>query len=684
MFTRRDPPTVEDARRGPDTVRDTVAEAVGLAPTALGPAPAPPAGQRAPAAPAADGPTPGGVPAIERPLPTLAGARYEARSILGAGGMGEVWLSHDALIGRDVALKRLRAAQAPSEAARRRFLREARIQALMEHPTVVPVYDLNTAPDGSAYFTMRRVRGRPLDEVLQALASGDGAAERQYSRRKLLTALVNVCLAVHYAHTHGIVHRDLKPGNIMLGEFGEVYLLDWGVAKIGAPAPRPNEAEAPEAPTRAMAFATADLSANDAGALAGGLPAGNAGARDSGLTQSGQTIGTLGYMAPEQLRGEEVDTRADVYALGAILYEIVALRPLHAGANVVEMHEQMAAGTAIDPAAAEGVAPELLAACRRATAFAPADRFARARELADAIERYLDGDRDLEARRTAAAELTERARAATERAYAPESTPEASSAAHTEAMDAAMRALAFAPEDAAARNTLARLLVEVPEKLPQAAKAAQRQATENARLAAIRFAVYGFLSWVLVVPFVAWLGVRDWWPVVLSAASQVAGLGLSVHLMRRRNPGAPAILGLALLAFVPVSLFSVWLGPFVLVPVGAAVTTFIFASQALPRERLVVMGLGMLAAAAPFLAEWLGLVAPSYAFVDGTVVLYGRAIELPPTGTNIGLIYTSVAFSLGPTLFFAGVRDKLARAERRLFLQAWQLRRLSGEPDDQA
>src|SRR5262249_54753115 len=139
--------------------------------------------------------------------------------------MGEVHLCRDARIGRRVALKRLRTQGGPGStpAARARFLREARIQAQLEHPSGVPVYDLGRTPRRREVFTMKRVRGRTLGQILRDAAT---------SRRKLLAAFSSVCLAIHYAHARGVLHRDLKPANLMLGDFGEVYVLDWGLAKI--------------------------------------------------------------------------------------------------------------------------------------------------------------------------------------------------------------------------------------------------------------------------------------------------------------------------------------------------------------------------------------------------------------------------------------------------------------------
>src|SRR5436190_2066281 len=192
-------------------------------------------------------------------------------SPIGRGGMGEVHLCRDRGIGRDVALKIARSTLV--EESRRRFAREALLQARLEHPSFVPVYDVGARDDGEIYFTMRRIRGRTLRAML-----GEGTLHGA------LVAFRQLALAVDYAHSRGVVHRDIKPDNVMLGDFGEVYLLDWGVAKI---------AEEPE--LDAAPFAT-----------------------DAVETQQGSLLGTLGYMPPEQLRGQHatLDGRADVYALG--------------------------------------------------------------------------------------------------------------------------------------------------------------------------------------------------------------------------------------------------------------------------------------------------------------------------------------------------------------------------------
>jgi serine/threonine protein kinase len=269
---------------------------------------------------------------IERP--DTGDARYRILGRIGEGGMGAVYRAHDAELGRDVALKVLRAPE-PSEDETARILREAHILATLEHPGIVPVHDVGALADGRVFYVMKLVNGERLD--VHARAGRD--------RNDLLRIVRHVCDAVAFAHERGIVHRDLKPQNVMLGAFGEVLVLDWGVAKAQGerlPAVRPNDR----------------------------VPG-------AGDTASGTVLGTPGYMAPEQsAAGAVVDERADVYGIGGILSFLLT------GAHPAE-------GDAI--ARRADVPAPLRSICQRARAADPAQRYPSAAALGEDIDRYVAG-----------------------------------------------------------------------------------------------------------------------------------------------------------------------------------------------------------------------------------------------------------------------------------------------------
>ncbi|MCX5741025.1 MAG: serine/threonine-protein kinase, partial [Proteobacteria bacterium] len=289
--------------------------------------------------------------------------RYRILRMMGRGGMGEVLVAHDAQIGRDVAVKRMRAAN-PNERQISRFLREASIQGRLEHPAIVPVHEIGRDADNMPFFAMKRVSGTTLSKIIVA-RTGD---PEHVPQQRVLRAFAEVCIAVEFAHVRGIVHRDLKPDNIILGDFGEVYVLDWGVAKV---------------------LGESDGDFADVGSGSG-----------EHATVAGTAVGTPGYRSPEQVRGESIDARADIYTLGCMLFEILAGVPLHPSGRAVQ--QSTLAGIDARPsvrAPDREVPPELDAACVAATALDVDARIATARELGERVLEYLDGDRDLALRR---------------------------------------------------------------------------------------------------------------------------------------------------------------------------------------------------------------------------------------------------------------------------------------------
>jgi eukaryotic-like serine/threonine-protein kinase len=309
-------------------------------------------------------------------------ARYQAGPLLGRGGMGDVRLQTDVRIGRPIAMKTLRA-DVQWDQAIARFVREARVQGQLEHPSVVPVYDLGADGQGRIYFTMKRVRGHTLAAILDRIATGDREHAAKYTRRKLLLAFSQACLAVEYAHKRGVIHRDLKPNNLMLGDFGEVYVLDWGIAKLLTDAPDPTTPSQREPGAGRVSEA--------------------AGPNTPEATRVGELLGTPLYMAPEQMgpEGGSIDARADVFTLGTILFEILTLDRYRTTDSLPAILVDAADRKVDRPSSrARDVPPELDEACVRALDPDRERRTPSAAALAEAVDRYLEGDRDLAAAAT--------------------------------------------------------------------------------------------------------------------------------------------------------------------------------------------------------------------------------------------------------------------------------------------
>jgi serine/threonine protein kinase len=273
--------------------------------------------------------------AIERPaLPE----RYALADVIGRGGMGVVWRARDLALERDVAVKVI-APHLVDESFSARLQREAHILARLEHPGIVPVHDVGVLEDGRAWYVMQLVRGTRLDVAAHAIDS----------RGELLRIVERLCDTIAFAHAQHVVHRDLKPGNVMLGPFGEVLVLDWGVA-------RERRVAAEDAPLEHRPLHAASPT-------------------DDVITHGGIVLGTPGYMSPEQAAGLAADERSDVYGLGAILRDLCAVHgePL----------------------------PRPLASIRdRATAENPSERYDSPLALRDDIRRFLDGARVVAHRET--------------------------------------------------------------------------------------------------------------------------------------------------------------------------------------------------------------------------------------------------------------------------------------------
>jgi serine/threonine protein kinase/tetratricopeptide (TPR) repeat protein len=303
-----------------------------------------------------------------RPLPTVSALHYRPEREIARGGMGRIVAAEDRRLGRPVALKE---PLEPAPEQLGRFQREALITARLQHPGIVPVYEAGCWPSGEPFFAMKLVSGRPLDQVI-------GDARTLEDRLALLPRIAAATEAIAYAHSQRVIHRDLKPGNILIGEFGETVVIDWGLAKSLDDADGPLSSHRIARPAAQSGAAPRHTGRTDPGS--------------STLTVAGAVMGTPAYMAPEQARGEPVDQRADVFALGAMLYHLLAGAPPYNARTATEVIAAAALGKVVPLAVRErGAPPDLVAIVHRAMAPLPIDRYGDAGELASELRRFLTG-----------------------------------------------------------------------------------------------------------------------------------------------------------------------------------------------------------------------------------------------------------------------------------------------------
>jgi len=540
------------------------------------------------------------------------------------------------------------------------------VQAQLEHPSVVPVFEVGRSveaspEEASAFFTMRKVTGVPLDEILEGKRAGDPrmstSLSDEFSRHRLLTAFSQVCLAVHYAHARGVLHRDLKPSNIMLGEFGEVYVLDWGLAKL-------TPEDDPSRPSGANAFAP--TSSGDV-AIAAVTASGG---RRHYQTALGTALGTPAYMAPEQVSGRErLDARADVFALGAVLFEILTLQTLldesaveariRGGDADWDARPSVRAPDAMIP-------PEFDRICVRATAKDTDKRYASARALHDVIEAYLNGERDQELRSKLAESLL---------AQAEERKQSTEKGSHDAAIRLVNRALALAPDDPRALELLVDLLKATSGESRKARDEVLKEGVERQRRAQPLGVALFTIPWLTLYPLLSAIrGVRSPWLAAVPAVGWVIA-ALANYIDHQRGTQDRVIYPTVFI-FIAVALTAIPFGPLLVAPALAVtlVANVIIISAA--RNRTKTLLVACLSLIVPTLVVWAGLYDVYRFESETTIVLRSLFTRVRPFNLSIVLSSVDLLMLFSTSFFASRLRDEIEHARSANALFAWQLSKL--------
>ncbi|MCM8542530.1 MAG: serine/threonine protein kinase [Lentisphaeraceae bacterium] len=314
------------------------------------------------------------------------GEKYQVNNLIAKGGMAVVFEAKDKNCRRKVALKVIRDSHSKHPEVIHRFIEEAQIAAQLDHPNILPIYDLSLDSNEKPFYAMKMVKGYTLEEIIQKIRCEDKELIKEYPLSRLLQIFIKICEAVQFAASKGVVHRDLKPENIMIGKFGEVFIMDWGIAKILDEGTSENKA------SESLENIIESIKHDGDFKIA--------------TTMQGQILGTPSFMAPEQVYSEdgEIDTRADVYALGGILYNILVLDTPHNEMNIKALlrnkivgkfptPEKRAAQTknVLNHLPGRKIPVPLSAVCQKALSIRPDDRYQSAKELQEDVEAFTNG-----------------------------------------------------------------------------------------------------------------------------------------------------------------------------------------------------------------------------------------------------------------------------------------------------
>lgn len=537
------------------------------------------------------------------------GIRYSESALLGEGGMGRVSLVQDARLERSVALKSIRVDRRHVPSMVNRFVREARLQGRLQHPSILPVYDMGLDDNGEPYFTMRPISGESLADALKRKLN-------PRRRRELLTGLSRVALAVDYAHRKDVVHCDLKPRNIVVGSFGEIYVVDWGAAH--------------------------DLTKTD-------------------RERARQLAGSPAYMAPEQAEGRShlIGPSTDVFALGAILFEIVTGRSFASSLEGARLSE-----------VSLGDAPGALAViCQRATEPDQAHRYESAREFQTALQAFLDGELDTQRRGEESARLAAEAKRRVQDLGA--NTNEVDE--RQQIIQAVGRALALDPQNPLAFEALLEVIDTPMSADPPEVEDLATEANVDRMRRLGKVAAFAYVGQLLHLPLFLTLDILQ--PGYVWGFYGCMALSAAAAYWTHRAPSESKVLLCLVISAIGTSMLTGLLGPLLLMPMFGIVNAATFSLILSGRKMVYPALVGGASLAIPYVLSQLEILPNVYAFASERVTVSAAAVSLDASA-EVFLLGAN-----GLTLLFGAIvigllSRRLRDVERKLFAQTWHFRQL--------